>query len=51
MRASLPVVLLLLLSTALTAACGLKDDLYLPPEATPAETSEDAEAHAEDSRA
>lgn len=53
MRASLPVVLLLLLSLAATAGCGLKDDLYLPPEsapATPTDDAEDAEDHAEDSR-
>ncbi len=32
MRASVPVVLLLVLTLPMLSACGLKDDLYLPEE-------------------
>ena len=32
MRASVPLVLAVLLAGFVLTACGLKDDLYLPPE-------------------
>ncbi len=54
MRASVPVLLLLVLSLPMLSACGLKDDLYLPTEsANPAAASEPDESeehHAENSR-
>ncbi len=53
MRASVPVVLLLVLSLPVLSACGLKDDLYLPAEraeqsAAPEEEENEAD-HAENS--
>lgn len=54
MRASLPVVLVLVLSLPVISACGLKDDLYLPTEpahqAEPSAADESEEDHAENSR-
>jgi len=51
MRASVPVVLLLVLSLALLSACGLKDDLYLPAEPVDqtagSEPEDSDESHAE----
>lgn len=54
MRPSLPLILAAALTAGATAGCGLKNDLYLPPDdarQTEDQTDQDAEAdHAENPR-
>ena len=50
MRASLPVVVVLMLSLTAVGGCGLKDDLYLPAETDAPQPAEQPEDDAEDSR-
>ena len=50
MRASLTVLALLLFAASGITGCGLKDDLYLPPEPAAQQPDQDSQDDAEDSR-